>query len=92
VARNTLLMTLMTLFTVGNLATVLAPSYGLLVAARFVSGLPHGAFFGVAALVAAHLMGPGQRAKAVAQVMTGPGPRLAQRIRAGGGHRPGHGT
>ena len=40
-------------------------------AARFVSGIPHGAFFGVAALVAAHLMGPKNRAKAVAHVMTG---------------------
>ena len=40
-------------------------------AARFVAGLPHGAFFGVAALVAAHLMGPQNRAKAVAHVMCG---------------------
>ena len=40
-------------------------------AARFVAGLPHGAFFGVAALVASHLMGPRNRAKAVAHVMTG---------------------
>lgn len=61
----------MTVFTVGNLATALAPSYALLVVARFISGLPHGAFFGVAALVAAHLMGPGQQARAVANVMAG---------------------
>ena len=39
--------------------------------ARFVAGLPHGAYFGIAALVAAQLMGPGNRAKAVAHVMTG---------------------
>jgi DHA1 family inner membrane transport protein len=39
--------------------------------ARFVAGLPHGAYFGVAALVAAHLMGPQNRAKAVAHVMCG---------------------
>ena len=71
VPRKTLLVALMTVFTVGNLATVLAPSYPLLVVARFVCGLPHGAFFGVAALVAAHLMGPGQQAKAVANVMAG---------------------
>ncbi len=44
----------MAVFTLGNLASVLAPSYGTLMAARFVAGLPHGAFFGVAALVAAH--------------------------------------
>ena len=49
----------------------MAPSYGSLMAARFVAGLPHGAYFGIAALVAAQLMGPGNRAKAVAYVMTG---------------------
>ncbi|MEO9328296.1 MFS transporter [Gordonia aurantiaca] len=69
--RRALLIALMVAFTVGNLATVLAPSYGLLLAARFVAGLPHGAYFGVAALVAAHLAGPGDRAKAVGQVMLG---------------------
>jgi DHA1 family inner membrane transport protein len=71
VPRKTLLLALMTVFTLGNLASVIAPSYGTLVAARFVAGLPHGAFFGVAALVAAHLMGPRNRAKAVAHVMCG---------------------
>jgi MFS transporter, DHA1 family, inner membrane transport protein len=71
VPRKTLLLALMTVFVLGNAATVLAPTYELLVAARFVCGLPHGAFFGVAALVAMHLMGPGQQAKAVARVMTG---------------------
>ncbi|MCW2687799.1 MAG: transporter [Mycobacterium sp.] len=71
VPRKTLLLVLMAVFTIGNAATVFAPTYGVLVAARFLSGLPHGAFFGVAALVAARLLGPGKRAKAVAQVMTG---------------------
>ena len=71
IPRKTLLLGLMAVFTLGNLASVLAPSYGTLVAARFIAGLPHGAFFGVAALVAAHLMGPKNRAKAVAHVMTG---------------------
>jgi DHA1 family inner membrane transport protein len=69
--RKTLLLGLMTLFTLGNLATVLAPTYGTLIAARFVAGIPHGAFFGIATLVAAHLMGPQNRAKAVAHVLTG---------------------
>jgi DHA1 family inner membrane transport protein len=69
--RKTLLLGLIGLFTLGNLASVLAPTYETLMAARFVSGIPHGAFFGVAALVAAHLMGPKNRAKAVAHVMTG---------------------
>ena len=70
-SRRTLLIGLMVAFTVGNLATVLAPNYGLLIAARFIAGLPHGAYFGVAALVAAHLAGPRHRAKAVGQVMLG---------------------
>ncbi len=69
--RRTLLLTLMAVFTLGNLASVLAPSYETLMAARFMAGLPHGAFFGVAALVAAHLMGPANRAKAVAHVLSG---------------------
>jgi DHA1 family inner membrane transport protein len=71
VGRKKLLLVLMAVFTLGNAAAVVAPSYGVLVAARFVAGLPHGAFFGVAALVASHLMGPGNRAKAVAHVMSG---------------------
>ena len=69
--RKALLLTLMAVFVLGNVASVLAPTYGTLVAARFVAGLPHGAYFGIAALVAARLLGPGNRAKAVAQVMTG---------------------
>src|SRR5215203_5923315 len=71
VPRKALLLTLMAVFTLGNLASVVAPSYSTLVAARFVAGLPHGAYFGVAALVATHLMGRENRAKAVAHVMTG---------------------
>ena len=70
-ARKPLLLGLIAVFTLGNLASALAPSYETLMAARFVAGLPHGAFFGVAALVAAHLMGPQNRAKAVAHVMCG---------------------
>ncbi|MFE6925019.1 MFS transporter [Nocardia sp. NPDC057663] len=71
VPRKKLLIALMAAFTVGNAATVLAPTFGTLVAARFVSGLPHGAYFGVASLAAATLAPVGQRAKAVAAVMLG---------------------
>jgi DHA1 family inner membrane transport protein len=71
VPRKTILLSLMAVFTLGNLATVMAPTYESLIVARFVAGLPHGAFFGIAALVAARMLGPGKRAKAVAQVMTG---------------------
>lgn len=71
VPRRALLLGLMAVFTLGNLASALAPSYATLVIARFVAGLPHGAFFGIAALAAAHLMGPRNRAKAVAYVLSG---------------------
>ncbi|WP_287001635.1 MULTISPECIES: MFS transporter [Gordonia] len=70
-SRRTLLIGLMVAFTVGNAATVLAPDFGTLMVARFVAGLPHGAYFGVAALVAAHLAGPRNRAKAVGLVLLG---------------------
>lgn len=70
-ARRKLLLGLIAVFTLGNLASMLAPSYETLILARFAAGLPHGAFFGVAALSAAHLMGPQNRAKAVAHVMSG---------------------
>ncbi|MDI9914741.1 MFS transporter [Rhodococcus sp. IEGM 1379] len=71
IPRRTLLIALMVAFTVGNAASVFAPSYETLMLARFVAGLPHGAYFGVAALVAAHLAEAGKRAKAVAMVMMG---------------------
>ncbi|MBU8819923.1 MFS transporter [Mycolicibacterium goodii] len=71
VPRRALLLGLMAVFTLGNVASMFAPSYPTLVIARFVAGLPHGAYFGVAALAAAHLMGPANRAKAVAHVLSG---------------------
>lgn len=71
VPRRTLLLALMAVFTIGNLVSAIAPSYSTMLGARFIAGLPHGAYFGVAALVAAQIMGPRNRAKAVAQVMTG---------------------
>src|SRR3954464_6184241 len=45
--RKQLLLGLMALFTVGNLASAVAPHFGMLALARFVSGLPHGAYFGI---------------------------------------------
>ncbi|WP_459963329.1 MFS transporter [Nocardia sp. IFM 10818] len=71
VPRKRLLMALMVAFSLGNAATVIAPSFATLTLARFVSGLPHGAYFGVASLAAASLAPVGQRAKAVAAVMLG---------------------
>ena len=69
--RRTLLMVLMALFTVGNVTAAFAPTLETLVAARFLAGIPHGAYFGVASLVAASLAGAGKQARAVAQVLLG---------------------
>ncbi|MBN9605402.1 MAG: MFS transporter [Actinomycetales bacterium] len=69
--RRELLLALAVAFTVGTVASALAPSFGLVVAARFLAGLPHGAYFGIAALVAASLMGPGRRGQGVAMVLSG---------------------
>lgn len=69
--RRTLLIALMTLFTVGNVAAAFAPTESALIVARFVAGIPHGAYFGVASLVAASLAGPGRQARAVSQVLLG---------------------
>lgn len=69
--RRALLMALMALFALGNLASALAPGYLSLNALRFVAGLPHGTYFGVAALVAASLAPPDRRASAVGLVMLG---------------------
>ena len=69
--RKGLLMGLMAAFVVGNALSALAPTYETLAAARFLSGLPHGAFFGVAALVAVDLAPPGRAGRAVGMVMIG---------------------
>lgn len=69
--RKGLLVLLAAVFTVGSVASAVAPSFGSLLAARFLSGLPHGAYFGVAALVAASLLGPARRGQAIAYVLVG---------------------
>ena len=98
-ARKPLLLGLIAVFTLGNLAVSLAPSYETLVAARFVAGLPHGAFFGVATLVAAHYgtaepceggrtcdvrLDDSDRGRRAGRVVAGPGAGLADRVRTGG--------
>jgi DHA1 family inner membrane transport protein len=69
--RARLLVLLIALIGLGNLLSAIAPDFTVLAAARFVAGLPHGAFFGVASLVAARLSPPGRRARSVSQVMLG---------------------
>jgi DHA1 family inner membrane transport protein len=69
--RRGLLVGLMAAFLAGNVLTALAPGSTTLLLARFVSGLPHGAYFGVASLVAAGLVPPALRGRAVSSVMLG---------------------
>lgn len=71
VPRKRMLVLLMGVFTVGNLASALAPGYGTLLASRVLAGLPHGAFFGVGAVVAARLATRDRRARAVATMFLG---------------------
>jgi DHA1 family inner membrane transport protein len=65
------LLALMAAFLAGNVLSALAPGSLTLLLARFVSGLPHGAYFGVASLVAASLVAPHLRGRAVSSVMLG---------------------
>ncbi len=69
--RKGLLLVLLVALAVGNGLSALAPTFGSLELARFASGLPHGAYFGTAAVVAASLVPPQRRARAVARVMMG---------------------
>ncbi|WP_245156836.1 MFS transporter [Lysobacter arenosi] len=70
-SRRSLLLALMGFYAFGNLASAMAPDYHTLMLARFVAGLPHGAYFGIAALVAARISRPEQRGAAVGRVMLG---------------------
>jgi DHA1 family inner membrane transport protein len=69
--RRILLLLLMGCFALGNFASALAPDYLSLMLFRFVAGLPHGAYFGIAMLVAANMAPPHKRAKAVSRVLAG---------------------
>ena len=66
-----ILLVLMALMLVGNLGAAMAPDYWLLLAARFISGLPHGAFFGTATLIAKTLADKGKEAQSVSMMVTG---------------------
>ncbi|MFB7166858.1 MFS transporter [Streptomyces sp. NPDC001939] len=69
--RRRVLVALMVLFVAGNAVSAAAPDYHLLMAARFVSGLPHGAFFGVGAVVATSLVAPERKARSVSLMFLG---------------------
>lgn len=66
-----ILLFLCALITMGNLGVACAQGYDTLLAFRFISGLPHGAYFGVAAIMATRLVGYGEKAMAVAIMVTG---------------------
>ena len=69
--RKTLLLVLMSLFLAGNLLSALAPTYAVLMIGRIVAALSHGAFFGVGAVVAAELVTPDKRARALSFMFSG---------------------
>src|SRR5260370_8248891 len=69
IPRRAMLIGLMLMFAFGNLLSALAPNYPMLLIARFISGVPHRAYFGVAALTAASLLPPDLPSRA-----RGPGP------------------
>ncbi|MET8698753.1 MFS transporter [Kitasatospora sp. NPDC004723] len=69
--RKAVLVALAAFFAFGNLLCALAPDFWTLAAARLVSGLPHGAFFGAGAVAAAELVAPDRRARAVAVMFSG---------------------
>ena len=60
-SQRTLVLVLAAALVLANLASALMPTFELTMAARFLAGLPHGAYFGVASLLAARLMGPGRQ-------------------------------
>ncbi|MBS0429642.1 MAG: MFS transporter [Proteobacteria bacterium] len=69
--RKTVLLALMAIFTLGNIACALAPNYEALMAARVITSLAHGTFFGVGSVVATGLVPPEKRASAIAIMFTG---------------------
>ena len=69
--RWILLIGLMAMFAIGNTLSALSPNFETMLVFRFLSGLPHGAYFGVAALVAASTVPLKFRTRAVSTVLMG---------------------
>jgi DHA1 family inner membrane transport protein len=69
--RRTLMLALMGVFVTGNVLSALAPSFGLLFAARVLTALPHGAVFGLSAVIAAQLVEPERRNSAISMTFLG---------------------
>jgi DHA1 family inner membrane transport protein len=69
--RRTLLIVLMSWFALGNILSAFAPTFTSLLILRFLTAVPHGAYFGIAVLVAAGLVPESQRASAIGRVLMG---------------------
>ena len=69
--RKTVLLVLMSWFAAGNLLSAIAPTFGLVMLARFASGLPHGAFFGAGAVVAGSLVDRARSNRAISVMFAG---------------------
>ncbi|WP_424930841.1 MFS transporter [Amaricoccus macauensis] len=69
--RKALLLSLLTLFTIGNAFAAVAPGYGSLIAARFITGLAHGVFFAIASTIATNLVSREKESSAIAMVFMG---------------------
>ncbi|UUZ92631.1 MFS transporter [Paenibacillus sp. P25] len=71
IPQKKLLCLLMGLFILGNVISVIAPNYAVLMGARMITALTHGTFFGVGAVIASGLVSPDKRAGAVSMMMAG---------------------
>src|ERR1700743_1949162 len=69
--RKLALLLLMGIFTLGNFMCAIAPSYNLLLAARVLTALCHGAFFGIGSVVASNLVPRNQSSQAIALMFSG---------------------
>ena len=69
--RKAALVALMVIFTLGNIACALAPNYAVLMAARVLTSLAHGTFFGIGAVVATNLVAADRKASAISIMFTG---------------------
>ncbi|MHA6801502.1 MFS transporter [Bounagaea algeriensis] len=69
--RKTVLLNMLVLFTIGNLGSAFAANHGMLLVTRFISGLPHGTFFGIGAVVAASLVAHHKRTQAISMMFIG---------------------
>lgn len=69
--KRAALMSLMLIFTVGNLLSAMAPGFYTLLASRLVTSLNHGAFFGIGAVVAASVVPKDKQASAIAAMFMG---------------------